>query len=651
MLTGEVLLRFSGWGVATLFVLLSAYLAYRQLKGDSPSINLLIYLFLAMFISSGIIALAGFLGLLDAVSLTAFSLIGLSLYALIPSARRGCLDGVHDFQKFLRSLRAWWEALPPWVRWALGVFVIYSSIRFVFLVWSLPPFVWDSLTYHLTNIAHWIQSGRIELFDTPVARIYSPANYELFTTWFAVFLRHDAFVEASGIPAYVLAFVAVYAIARRIKLRSWSSLLGAMAYVSTPALILSTTGTKNDPIMAALYLTCLAIVLDISRKREKEERARFLGPFIVLVLILLYALGTKTYMLHLGPGIVVVGVLATWYEKSCGNWLRVARAFMDGLRERRIAFNALLLILIVSALFLGAFWYIRNWNLTGNPFYPYGVSFGETQVVSNDSGTGTAAISLTKLFENLVVLGEKFWDRRFPVVPDLPGTTGWGWLAYGLGLVASAWSILRLPRFRIVFAGFLVSLLTLYLSSTTSNWNMRYQIWVPALFAIALAAFIDWIPEEFRLARGTYIILFLVSISLNLSMTVTYNRVPLEKFEQMLSMPVWSREASIFRINMPEEYEHAFTIVPEGDLLGYNVTGNGFLYPLYKSDFSQRLVYVPFTAEDRCNAIADKMREAGTKWLFVAREHSEDTNIARLRACADDGTVIRERAKGLYVIQ
>jgi hypothetical protein len=34
--------------------------------------------------------------------------------------------------------------------------VMNVRLRFVFLIWALPPFVWDSLTYHLTNVAHWI---------------------------------------------------------------------------------------------------------------------------------------------------------------------------------------------------------------------------------------------------------------------------------------------------------------------------------------------------------------------------------------------------------------------------------------------------------------------------------------------------------------
>ncbi len=135
-----------------------------------------------------------------------------------------------------------------------------QPIRFAFLIVVLPPFVWDSLTYHLTNVAHWTQTGRIELFEAPVIRIYTPANYETLATWFTVFMHHDLVVEAAGLPAYGLALLAVYALARELGASRTASWLASLTYASTPALLLATTGTKNDPHMAAYFLTCLAII-------------------------------------------------------------------------------------------------------------------------------------------------------------------------------------------------------------------------------------------------------------------------------------------------------------------------------------------------------------------------------------------------------
>jgi len=117
----------------------------------------------------------------------------------------------------------------------------------------------------------------------------------------------------------------------------------------------------------------------------------------------------------------------------------------------------------------------------------------------------------------------------------------------------------------------------------------------------------------------------------------------------MLELPALRRDAAVFEDNMPRSYANAVEFVPNDALLGYNVHNNGFIYPLYRSDYSQNIVFVPFSAEDTCEAIAERMKERGTRYLLVAPEHTHNSNLARLRECSRQETVIRERAQGLYV--
>jgi hypothetical protein len=102
---------------------------------------------------------------------------------------------------------------------------------------------------------------------------------------------------------------------------------------------------------------------------------------------------------------------------------------------------------------------------------------------------------------------------------------------------------------------------------------------------------------------------------------------------------------------MPDPYTLALEVVPNDEVLGFNVTGNGFIYPLYRADLSQEIAYVRFAASDNCEQVAAAMLASGTRYLLVAPEHTEDEKIAVMRACADAGEVIRERARGVYVIR
>jgi hypothetical protein len=146
-------------------------------------------------------------------------------------------------------------------------------------------------------------------------------------------------------------------------------------------------------------------------------------------------------------------------------------------------------------------------------------------------------------------------------------------------------------------------------------------------------------------------VLFAFGLAMNVIMATNYNLVSLEEISRMLSRPAWQRDAGRFHLRAPLEYEFAYTHVPGDALLGYNVHENGFVYPLYRADFSQRLIYVPLSEDDSCEAIARAMEARGTRYLFVAPEHTDDGLLRRLRECAATPSPIRERVGGLYVVK
>lgn len=643
----QLLLRCVGWVLSAALNAVLAYLCLRPLRTERASLNAALWLFLFVFVTSLFIMVAGLFGMLTAASLTVASLLGWVVVLLVPSWRQLVLSAPSQLRQWGQSAATFWRFLPGWVKVFTGAVAVVSSVRFLFLIWALPPFVWDSLTYHLTNVAHWVQVGRIEVWDTPMVRIYSPANYEVLAAWFAVFLHHDAIIEAAGLPAYALAVASVYALGRSLGVKQESAWLGAMAYAVTPALLLPTTGTKNDPHMAAYYLLLAALLADnVFNKESSNERP--LRKFVAIFLVLSLAFGTKTYLIQMLPGLaVLVGVGAWWRRRDWDVGGFVDRFRVD-IRRTGSDLKVGLVLLLLAGLFLGAYWNLRNWFVTGNPFYPYGVSLGGREIWEGPQSE--AGMNVGNLIENVQLIAVKLGDRLAPIRQDLTDTTGWGWFVYVLGLPASAWVLWQEKRLRLAVCGFVVSLAFVLMATPPDPWNMRYIIWFPAVFCLGFAIYWDALAGSWPWLKTGFAMIYVATVALSLASVANYGQVRPEEFAGMLAKPVWARGAAAFHETVPQGYETALDIVPQDARLGYNVIDNGFIYPLYRADFSQRLVFVQVSSADTCRAIAGRMARKGTRYLFVAPVHTPDGVIAKLRACADEGTSIRQRARSLYVL-
>ncbi len=648
MPAGELILRVCAWTVSALCIGVAAYLIHRSLRFHSLALAAIAFTSLLIALTTLMMLLAGLAGLIHASSLALISLSGLGLMLAIPNLRQALGELPAATVRAFSRVQHLWLTLPRWMRAFTAFAAALSILRFVFLIWALPPFVWDSLTYHLTNVAHWTQAGRIELFETPVARIYTPANYEALAAWFTVFLHHDALVEAAGLPAYLLALLSVYSMVRTLGGSQSNALLGALAYGMTPALLLAVTGTKNDPHMAAYFLAAAAIILDLSLRAGELNESQAISCLLLLALVLGLAAGTKAYLIHLTPGLVVLGLACAKPAWRLSAWGRVIRSAVRGILRLSVMAKLGVAALLSACLLLAGYWNIRNWVLTGNPFYPYRLSIQGAQVLNQ--GERTARLTTDRLVANVDSLLSRFGDSAGPIQPDLPETTGWGWFFYGLGLMAILWALIRRGRFRMIMLSFTISLLLLMLSIRPSPWNLRYVIWYPAIAALAFSLWLDAVPLRPSILGRSFIILMILTSSLNFLMTINYGRVSLEKFELMLERSLWSRDAAVLKLNMPEEYENALVHVPKDELLGYNVREDGFVYPLYRADFSQRIAYIPLSGEDSCQAIAERARSAGIAYLFAARGHSDDAVIARLDQCSEAGGRIRQQAKGVYLV-
>ncbi len=634
------LLCFSFLLVITIFVHHAFCMTGKLLRTTS-------FVFLWMFNTTLFMLLLGFLGLLAPLPIIVVSVIGLIVLLAIKGSRTTILAAIRQWGNLYSCCRAWFMQFPRWLRWFSAVFIFLSALRFLFLIWALPPFVWDSLTYHLTNVAEWTQKGRIFLVDAPVVRVALPSNYEVFATWFTVFLHHDVVVEAAGIPAYILAFLSVLALGRRYQLSISASWIAALAYISTPALILATTGTKNDPQMAALFLFAVLLLSKIVGRTEDDDEGNLVKAIVLFAMVIMYAAGTKIYLMNLLLGLLFIGIFESIGSGKKRYWRQLPERMQASWHALSPAVRIMLVSNLSASVFIGAFWYIRNIIVFHNPFYPFGLKYGDAVIL--DAAHKAFPLGFERLPENIISFTQKFGDKLYKIIPALRDTTGWGWFGHVLGVPATIWTLIRRKNLRVLIIGFLITLLALFYQTRPSPFNMRYVIWFPAILALGFASLYDRIPKSFSIEHMAFSAIFVFCLGCNVLLTMNYNRITIEQFTLMLNTEVGDRDAAKLSVYVPDEYKEALETVPNTDALGYNVSLNGLIYPLYRADFSQQIVYIPISGDDNCQTIADRMRTVGTKWLFTAETMTETVVRSNLQRCEDAGLLTSPR-RGLYVL-
>jgi hypothetical protein len=641
-------LGFIAWTASLLFTMAVATVAFRYLRSERASLNIVIYPFLWIYTVTLLMFVVGLSQRLTPRFILFASVLGLILLGLFHPTRETLKEIPHGVVKFKGVFRDWWRDLPRWLQIFTIFALVISLFRFVFLILALPPFVWDSMTYHLTMVAEWVQTGGITIFETSVNRIYTPANFEVFTSWFTVFVHHDVVIEASGLPIYFLAIFAVNSIGRSLGFSRSAAWLGSLAYATTPSFLIAVTGTKNDPHMAAYILAALAVLLGLLYPINKRASQRPLGQLVVIFLILSLSLGTKTYLLHLTPILLLAGMDGIWRIRKERRWGEITRTASLEVNEWSRWVRIFIILLLISGAVLGLYWNLRNWILIGNPFYPYDVDLGGIELIETEGPD--FGIDFWRLEMNFKSLAWKFGDRRGRITPDLPDTTGWGWIVYSLGIPTLVWGLFKKRFLRFLAIGFLLSFVLIFFSTQPSPWNMRFILWFPAIFIFALIAYFDDLLHKPSFIRLTYLAIAVLGMGLNFISIWNYGNVPPEEFKRMLDYPLWERGSAEFGGSMPAEYANTLELVPEDAILGYQVHVNGFIYPLYRPDYSQKLAYIPIEEVSTCAEVANTMKAKGTRYLHVAPEHTTDEVLGLLYQCGEEEEFIRERSFNLYVL-
>ena len=623
--------------IGNIFVSMIAIRLFRILRVKIPYLDIPIFGFLWIYTATLYTMILGILGFLDSNKIGVISGIVIILIA------------IYDFQKFKYAIShpiKWFKSnisipfrslnicfSPIWVLFCF--LVLLQIARIFYHIWYVPPYVWDTMVYHLVNVAEWVQKGRIHHIINPVDRLYWPATFEILETWFVVFLHNDLLIKVGPFLFYLVAGMSAYAIARVLNLNRKLSVLAAIIYLYTPSLAIQATACKNDIGIAAIYLLSVALLLDILKNGYRSYR-----HILIIIMTQLIGIGTKPYMAFIAVAPILIAIFVIIKHRFKGTF------HLDG--KPPLSIIILCIILILGSGLLGFYWYIRNAVVFNNPFHPTDfriagrLIFGTGDAVQFGPGQRGSA-SLESLWKNTwSLVADKIFDQKSAFNSSLGNISGWGWFNFAIGLSAMVYGLIFIKYLRLLIVSFILALLSLFTFITVDPWYMRFTLWFPVVFALSFSFLLSNL--NYRWLRGIFMFFGVSCLILNWIAMLNVGEISIENFKRMRELPPLRRSTAELTPHYAGAFKKTLQIVPKDKIIGFCFPNNGWAYPLYDSDFSRHLKYIPIKDMEFVNF----MKQQNIKYLFIERITTEQTELINK---AVEGGLMMKIEEFLYALQ
>lgn len=148
--------------------------------------------------------------------------------------------------------------------------VLGAMLLCVLLVGALftVPYNYDSMTYHLARIGHWIDNGNVNYYVTNCDRqLYSPVLSEYNMLYLMLLSGGDMFCNLQQYISMLITAYYIYRTARMLGTRQIFALLGVFVFLTMPLTITQSLTTQND-LSAAMWFVLFVYFLIRFIKRE-----------------------------------------------------------------------------------------------------------------------------------------------------------------------------------------------------------------------------------------------------------------------------------------------------------------------------------------------------------------------------------------------
>lgn len=205
-----------------------------------------------------------------------------------------------------------------------------------------PPNTWDSLTYHMPKVAHWIQNHTVQHYPTNIDRqiVFQPGA-EFVITHFQILSKSDRFANMIQWFSMLGGILGVSFIAKQLGAKTRAQIVTALFAATIPMEILQGSSTQNDCTAAFWLVSCVSFFVAFM----KQPR---------WVYALAFGAGLGMALLTKGTAYFYAFPFCLWFL-----------AFIVGKKQKSLWKYAAVIGVVVLFVNLGH--YLRNYDLHGSP--------------------------------------------------------------------------------------------------------------------------------------------------------------------------------------------------------------------------------------------------------------------------------------------
>jgi len=198
-----------------------------------------------------------------------------------------------------------WMSEQDVITWVMFVTLGIQAFLLGFVALAYAPNTYETMTYHLPRVMHWLQNGSLANFATPNVRdVYFPPFTEfIFLHQFAL-TGGDRYVNMVQWSAFLLCIMGVSAVAGELGAQRNTQITAAVLGAGIPLAVLQATAARNDLVLSVWLLSLIWFGLRWSR--EPASWLWAVGTGLSLGMSVLTKASSFVYALPIG---ILIGVL------------------------------------------------------------------------------------------------------------------------------------------------------------------------------------------------------------------------------------------------------------------------------------------------------------------------------------------------------